>query len=62
MPWQWRWNPDITCYTGIEYQKVLRQKYNLPDDWKPTEPEPIEWHLTGEWPKPTPPSAEEGAE
>jgi hypothetical protein len=37
------------------------QKYGLPDDWKPTEPEPIEWHPTGEWPhdwwKPKPPTA-----
>jgi hypothetical protein len=36
MPWLWRWNPDITCYTGIEYKEVLRKRYNLPDDWEPT--------------------------
>jgi hypothetical protein len=36
MPWLWRWNPDIICYTGIEYKEVLRKKYNLPDDWEPT--------------------------
>jgi hypothetical protein len=58
MPWLWH---GITCYTGLEYQEVLRQKYGLPDDWKPTEPEPIEWHPTGEWPhdwwKPKPPTA-----
>jgi hypothetical protein len=63
MPWQWRWNPDITCYTGTEYKEVLREKYGLPADWEPTEPEPIEWHPTGEWPhdwwKPTPPGGYE---
>jgi hypothetical protein len=40
MPWQWRWNPDITCYTGTEYKEVLREKYGLPADWEPTEPPP----------------------
>jgi hypothetical protein len=41
MPWQWRWNPGITCYTGLEYQEVLRKKYGLPDDWKPEPPAPV---------------------
>jgi hypothetical protein len=59
------WNNDYKAWicTGLEYQEVLREKYGLPADWKPSEPEPIEWHPTGEWPhdwwKPTPPSGSE---
>ena len=29
MPWLWHGH---TCYTGLEYQEVLRKKYGLPDD------------------------------
>jgi hypothetical protein len=43
MPWLWRWNPGITCYTGLEYQEVLRKKYGLPDDWKPEPPVVKKW-------------------
>jgi hypothetical protein len=43
MPWQWKWNPSITCYTGLEYKEVLRKKYNLPDDWEPEPPVVKKW-------------------
>jgi hypothetical protein len=26
---------EVWVCTGLEYQEVLREKYGLPDDWKP---------------------------
>jgi hypothetical protein len=36
------WDNDYKAWicTGLEYQEILRKKYGLPDDWKPSFPEP----------------------